>query len=89
MVDCSVFNISVTDILRYSLASKLVLHGVYRGLTLRYTTVDVHCRDRTDECYRGIRGGYIDKPLLPASKQRDTWPTTQPITDLGLYRPTV
>jgi len=23
-------------------------------LTLRYTTVDVHCRDRTDECDRGI-----------------------------------
>ena len=23
-------------------------------LTLRYTTVDVHCRDRTEECDRGI-----------------------------------
>ena len=30
-------------------------HGVYRELTLRYTTVDVvHCRDGTDECDRGI-----------------------------------
>ena len=30
------------------------IRGVYRGLTLRYTTIDVHCRDRTDECDRGI-----------------------------------
>ena len=36
------------------------IHGVYRGLTLRYTTVDVHCRDRTDECDRGISYSIVD-----------------------------
>ena len=70
MVVCSVFGISVTDLLRFFGGypamgiSPLPLEGFVRSwifmastveLTLRYTTVDVHCRDRTDECDRGIK----------------------------------
>ena len=31
-------------------------------LALRYTTVYVHCRDRTDECDRGIIDTYTARP---------------------------